>query len=237
MTAAGYAEKGFARLEGVIDREAAAAARAWIERNRGRGDVPSTRDLLDRNLPGPIKIRRLWNADPEFWSGFLDRSGVLGIVHARIGDPLLLIRSAAFIKYPDSRSTVGWHCDEDLWSHPSRCGLTAWIPLTPVPEESGCLQFIPGSHRAPPGSLYWDLSHPYHKVMDVSGLAEPERVPAEVGDCILMDKRCVHASGPNRSMGERIGLVLAFASCEEGAINESAALWREGRWTELEPAA
>jgi len=232
-----YTEKGFARLEGVIDRKAAAAARSWVEQNRGRSELASTRDLHDRSLPGPIKIRRLWSADPKFWCGFLEDSGVLGIVHARIGDPILLIRSAAFMKYPNSGSAVGWHCDEDLWSHPSRSGLTAWIPLTPVPEDSGCLQFIPGSHRAPARPLYWDRSHPYHKVMDVSGLGDPERVPAEVGDCILMDKRCVHASGPNQSTRERIGLVLAFASCEEIAINEPAVLWRAGRWTELEPVS
>ncbi len=56
--------------------------------------------------------------------------------------------------------------------------------------------------------------------MDITGLGEPTDVPVEVGDCIVMDKRAVHASGPNRSDAERIGLVLAFARCEPEALVE-----------------
>ena len=234
MIEADFAETGFVRREGVIDPGVALEAHDWVVRQRELSNVPSTRDLIDRDLPGPIKLRRLWNADPDFWSDILERCGVLDVLPHYLDDPIMLIRSAAFIKYPGGRSTVGWHCDEDLWAHPSQKGLTAWIPLTRVSEESGCLQFLPGSHRAAPGALYWDLSHPYHKVMNVSDLGTPRSLPAEVGDCILMDKRCVHASGPNQSTGERIGLVLAFANCEQSVLNESAVAWRNGRWLEME---
>lgn len=222
MTDSEYDVRGFARIEGVVDRAAAGEALRWLRRNRLRSDIPATRDLFNRSEVRPIKMRRLWQADPPFWTGFLARSGVLPLVRDKLGERPFLIRSAAFIKYPRSNSSVGWHCDEDLWGHASTAGMTAWVPLTPVPKSSGCLRFLAGSHKLPPGDLYFDPAHPYHKLMDVSGLGEPVELAAEPGDCILMDKRAVHSSGPNTTARERIGLVLAFALCPSEALNESA---------------
>ena len=227
-----YLADGHMRAEGAIDALAARQALQWIEANRLRVDVPQTKDLLDKKNVLPIKLRRLWESDPGFWERFLGLSGVLPLVRRHLGEAFYLIRSAAFIKYPNSASTVGWHRDEDLWGHACDAGLTAWIPLTPVPRESGCLQFLPGSHLRPPGRLYWDLRHPYHKVMDVRGMGAPVHVNAEVGDCIVMDKRAVHASGANASGHERIGLVLAFARCPRSALTEPAvAVAGDGRFT------
>ncbi|TXH78384.1 phytanoyl-CoA dioxygenase family protein [Thauera aminoaromatica] len=217
-----YASNGYARLSSAIDAGAAHAAARWIVDNRTRVEVPHTLDALDRRNQLPIKLRRLWDCDPDFWSGFVMRSGVLEVASRWLGEEFLLIRSAAFIKYPGSRATVGWHCDEHLWGYECEAGLTVWIPLTLVPPQSGCLQFIPGSHLRPPGRLYWDIRHPYHKVMDVTGFEPPVSVPVEVGDCIVMDKRTVHASGPNQSGAERIGLVFAFARCAPERLTESA---------------
>lgn len=229
MTPERYQADGYARFDAAIGRAAAAQAAAWIVTHRQRADLAATRDPLNRHNALPIKLRRLWHSDPAFWQGFLADSGVLALPRALLGPEFLLIRSAAFIKYPHSSSYVGWHCDADLWGHPCDAGLTAWVPLTPVPQQSGCLQFLPGSHLAPPGKLYWDLRHPFHKVMDVSGLAAPQALTAEVGDCIVMDRRTVHASGPNTSDCERIGLVLAFARCGRGDLNEPAVAFGPGQ--------
>lgn len=231
-----YDEDGFALSPGTIDVGAARAAARWIADNLGREDVPHTRDALDRGNPLPIKLRRLWECDSDFWSDFLTRAGPLEVARSFLGDELLLIRSAAFIKYARSLATVGWHCDEHLWGHECDVGLTLWIPLTPVPLNSGCLQFIPGSHRRPPGRLYWDIRHPYHKVMDVSDLGAPVSVPADVGDCIVMDKRTAHASGSNQSKSERIGLVFAFVRCAPEVLTESAVSVKRGGGFQVVPA-
>lgn len=222
MTPASYAQLGYARFDGAIDPAVAAEAADWIARKLVHPDLPSTCDPHRRGDPKPIKLRRLWDSDPDFWRRFLCASGVLALPRTLLGETFLLIRSAAFIKYPGSAAFVGWHCDADLWGHRCDAGLTAWIPLTPAPLESGCLQFIPGSHRAVHGQLYWDLRHPFHKVMDVTGAPPPVPVAAAVGDCIVMDRRTVHASEPNRSEHDRIGLVLAFARCAHADLNESA---------------
>ena len=42
-----------------------------------------------------------------------------------------------------------WHQDEAYWDFPTRrChSLSVWMPLDDVTVDSGCMQFLPGSHR------------------------------------------------------------------------------------------
>ncbi|OOO33549.1 UNVERIFIED_ORG: hypothetical protein BTE55_09835 [Rhizobium sophorae] len=225
MNIGNYIECGFELHASAIDKAAALGARDWILQHRNRSDIPSTQEAFSHGLPGPIKLRRLWQADPAFWTDFMLTSGVLDIAGSHLGIGYLLIRSASFIKYPQSLSEVGWHRDLDLWGHGVDAGLTIWIPLTPVPIDSGCLAFLSGSHRRAPGPLRFDLKHPYHRVMDPTGLGDAVRVPAEVGDCVLMNAATVHSSGPNHSLDERIALVLAFANCSVDHLTESAVVF------------
>lgn len=78
------------------------------------------------------------------------------------------------------------------------------------------------ARQAYEGDLVADYEGDLVAVMDVSALGEPVELAAEPGDCILMDKRTVHSSGPNATQRERVGLVLAFAICGPEDLNESA---------------
>src|SRR4051812_47837729 len=149
MLSAHYRNHGFELHRAVIAPTAAAQAHAWISSNRPRSDIPHTRAVGQPENSLPIKMRKLWNSDAPFWRDFTLRSSILPLVRAELGDEFWLIRTATFIKYPGSSSSVGWHCDADLWGHECEAGLTAWISLTPVPRESGCLRFLPGSHMKP----------------------------------------------------------------------------------------
>lgn len=215
-----YHQDGLVKLTEAIAPEYAQNAEQWIRLNRDRSDMQRTLDAFDSHEQRPIKLRALWECDSGFWSKFLSSSGILPIVGRVLGDEFLLIRSAAFIKYPNSRSKVGWHRDEDLWGIQCEAGLTAWVPLTKAPLEAGGLEFLRGSHQMKPGRLVFDFCHPYHKVMDVTGMGPPIAAPAGVGDLILMDKSTVHSSGQNRTRHERIGLVLAFARTKSEALSE-----------------
>lgn len=77
--------------------------------------------------------------------------------------------------------------------------LTVWFPLTEAAEEHGCLAVVPGSHRV--GLLD-------HCPGDGMGLQVPERLfdpseavpqPMHPGDALLMHRRTLHCSLPNRS--------------------------------------
>ena len=93
--------------------------------------------------------------------------------------------------------------------------ITAWLALSEVNVESGCMRFLPGSHRQPilphrdtfaEGNL---LSRGQEVAVDVD---ENEAVEVELrpGQVSLHHGRIFHASGPNRSAHDRVGLVFRF---------------------------
>jgi ectoine hydroxylase-related dioxygenase (phytanoyl-CoA dioxygenase family) len=105
-----------------------------------------------------------------------------------------------------------WHQDEAYWNEPDTRAdsLSVWIPLDPVTVESGCMQFVPGSHA------HDVLPHarlggfpPLLRVegVDVSGAVA---CPLPAGGATVHHCRTVHATGPNRADVERRAWSIAF---------------------------
>ena len=74
-----------------------------------------------------------------------------------------------------------WHQDEAYWDpEVFSNGLSVWMPLDSVMKESGCMQFIPGSHK---GDVKW------HRHIDdnplVHGLMTDDVDPSEAIACPL----------------------------------------------------
>jgi phytanoyl-CoA hydroxylase len=119
-----------------------------------------------------------------------------------------------------SVDTVDWHQDTGAFAAEAEKSriVTAWIPLSPATEENGCLQVIPGSHK------YGTLSHQRDRggsqipTLDQALLGDCQvvRLPAKVGDVILMRKGLVHASMANRSSADvRMSLDLRYQAAED----------------------
>ena len=95
-----------------------------------------------------------------------------------------------------------WHQDEAYWDRSFKYHATScWMPLDPATIESGCMSFIPGSHRSgvrehrPTGG---DFAPRVVSVEDVDPtLAVAAPVPA--GGAVFHHCRTLHSSGPNRS--------------------------------------
>ncbi len=95
-----------------------------------------------------------------------------------------------------------WHQDEAYWDPAfDYIALGCWATLDPATVESGCMSFIPGSHRG-------DVAVHRHVGDDptVHGLYAPGvdvddavAVPMPPGGAILHHCRVLHSSGPNRS--------------------------------------
>ena len=88
--------------------------------------------------------------------------------------------------------------------------VTVWFPLTPAPENMGCLTVVPGSHHeglrthCPGGTT--DLSIP-------PSLVPAERavsVPMERGDVLFLHRRMLHASLANTSDQVRFSFDLRY---------------------------
>ena len=107
-----------------------------------------------------------------------------------------------------------WHQDE-AFHDPSfhYAEISIWVPLQPVDDENGCMQFIPGTgggevlpHRSP------DNDARVHAVECFAGFDPAAAVacPLDVGDCTVHTGRVVHGAGANHSAAPRYAYVMVF---------------------------
>jgi ectoine hydroxylase-related dioxygenase (phytanoyl-CoA dioxygenase family) len=139
----------------------------------------------------------------------------------RILGPNILIYSAElFIKEPQTPKIVSWHQDLTYWGlGETDDELTAWVALSEVNVESGCMRFLPGSHKQAiqphQDSFHEDnlLSRGQEIAVDVD---EKDTVKVELkpGQVSFHHGRMFHASGPNQSNNRRIGVAIRYVTPE-----------------------
>lgn len=104
-----------------------------------------------------------------------------------------------------------WHQDEAYWNPDVHLNsLSVWMPLDPATLKSGCMQFIPGSHRE---EVRW------HRHIDdnplIHGLVTDDVDPAEAVACPLSPggatfhhSRTLHYTAPNTTDNPRRAYIL-----------------------------
>lgn len=111
--------------------------------------------------------------DIDFLAEHITRPEIVDRVASVLGPDVLCWRSEFFPKYPGDEGT-DWHQADNfsnvaaskhpqiVWPEDAEFGgtITVWTAFTEASVETGCLQFIPGSHR----TMNYDES----KVMDYS---------------------------------------------------------------------
>ena len=141
---------------------------------------------------------------------------VLDKVESILGPDILMWSCEYFIKEANSRQIVSWHQDLTYWGMDgSDHEVTAWVALSPATEESGCMRFVPGSHKeslVPHEDTFAAdnlLSRGQEIAVDVD---EEDAIIAQLqpGEMSLHHGRLFHASGPNASDDRRIGLVIRY---------------------------
>jgi len=135
-------------------------------------------------------------------------SALLGVDAGQIvyGGLLLIFKPAG------AGRDVPWHQDEVYWEFPTkRChSASVWMPLDDVTVDSGCMQFLPGSHsrdvlryRQPPGTEPLVLDEP----VDLSGAVA---CPLAAGGATFHHCRTLHYTAPNTSPRPRRALTTIF---------------------------
>lgn len=150
-----------------------------------------------------------------------------------LGDDVLCWRTEWFPKFPGSSGTE-WHAVRD-YSYASGVAqiepteetqdsffdLTAWTTFTEATKETGCMKFIPGSHKRVLFDEHKDVKTGRslgYNAMDtetqffgykfaefkVDPTWDPDAEEAvalemEPGECVIFTARCVHGSYPNSS--------------------------------------
>lgn len=108
-----------------------------------------------------------------------------------------------------------WHQDE-AFRNPEfdYQEISIWLPLQPVGEVNGCMQFIPGTHLKPVLPHRSPGNDPrVHGLECYTGFSVADAVacPLPRGSCTIHTGRTLHAAGPNRSAEPRYAYVLNFA--------------------------
>ena len=139
---------------------------------------------------------------------------VLDAVEDILGPNLLVWSTSFFIKEARDPGFVSWHQDATYWGLSSPDVCTAWIALSPANKISGCMKFIPGTHKKQ--VEHADTFHADNLLTRGQEVAvevdESKAVYAELkpGQASLHHVLLFHGSAPNQSDDRRIGLAIRY---------------------------
>jgi ectoine hydroxylase-related dioxygenase (phytanoyl-CoA dioxygenase family) len=142
---------------------------------------------------------------------------ILDQVAAILGPDLLVWSVELFIKEPGTQSIVSWHQDITYWGMGETDEeLTAWIALSDVSVEAGCMRFIPGSHKNKivAHEDTFDEDNLLSRGQEIAGIDESKAAygPLKPGQMSFHHGRTFHASSPNNSNDRRIGLAIRYVT-------------------------
>lgn len=211
-----------------------------------RARVEYIREHLEELAPRLYEVEASYSARPEqvvchFLGGWQVDSALAGLVaDPRITQPLAQLlglsslrfwHDQVFYKPPGHPGCVPWHQDYSYWSRtgPAR-HITINILLDDADEESGCLEFIPGSQR-------WGLlpSLPFDAPLDAMrahlsplqlAAFQPQAAPLPAGSATIHHSHTLHGSGPNRSDRPRRALVFNYMAPDTRVLDGGGPLLR-----------
>ncbi len=204
-----YWEDGFLTPFSVFSKDEAEGYRSELEQIE--------RDWLAADLPLPLNTYMRVNAHlviPLAARIALDPR-VLDVVQGILGPDIMVWSAEFFIKEARTTHTVGMHQDLTYWGLDDAEEATCWVALSPVTKASGCMRFVPGSHKkriVAHVDTYDDnnmLSRGQEIAVDVD---EDEAVLVELqpGQASLHHGHLFHASGPNTTNDRRIGVAIRY---------------------------
>lgn len=183
--------------------------------------------------------------DSTFLADHICRPEIVDRVATVLGPNVLCWRTEFFPKYPGDEGT-DWHQADTfafasgkpqiLWPESEKefgGTITVWTAFTEAKENTGCLQFIPGTHR----TMYYDESRGMHYLPDrinneekggvnrgfygydyrelqVDSDWRPEEdravsIVMEPGEAVLFSSTLMHASKPHSAPGKEMRLGFA----------------------------
>ena len=132
-----------------------------------------------------------------------------------LGPDLMVWSSGMFIKEANSDKIVTWHQDLTYWGLDDAEEVTCWVALSNTNISSGCMKFVPGSHKkqiVPHKDTFDDnnlLSRGQEITVDVDD-SDAVSVELKPGQASMHHGHLFHASGPNRTDDRRIGCAIRY---------------------------
>lgn len=201
-----YARDGFVFPIDVAEEEEAKAVRADLERAEAEcADDPEKLSLV-RSYPS--------NLIPSF-DRLIRNRNLIEAVKPILGPDLMVWSSGLFIKEANTTKVVSWHQDLTYWGLDDVEEVTAWVALSPSNLESGCMRFVPGSHKK---SLVahkdtFDENNLLTRGQEIAVEVDDSDgadVILKTGQASLHHGHLFHASGPNKTNDRRIGAAIRY---------------------------
>ncbi len=168
------------------------------------GGEPQSRYKIKAHLPFP------W-----LWDIVRDEA-ILDAVEDLIGPDILCWGSSFFTKKARDPRFVSWHQDSTYYGLSEPETATVWYAFTESAPRSGCMRFVPGSHRG--GILDHEETRDADNLLmrgqTVRGVDEAAAVDVVLrpGEFSVHHESVVHGSRPNRSGAPRIGLSIHYVA-------------------------
>jgi ectoine hydroxylase-related dioxygenase (phytanoyl-CoA dioxygenase family) len=123
------------------------------------------------------------------------------------------------VKQASEQSVLGPHQDLRFVDEERYYSFNLWVATEPTTKANGCLRFLKGSHR------FYNTIRPLPtypwKYRSVEKLIEENftDVTTEVGDCVVLNHACIHASYPNLTNRVRVAAILAMVPAEASIVH------------------
>ena len=200
-----YERDGFAAPIRVLTPAAAEACRGRLEAyEKMRGAVDARKQSRKTHL------LLTW------FDALVRDTRVLDAVEAIVGEDILCWGTSFFIKEPGDGNFVSWHQDITYWGlEPAEDVTTAWIALSDVTREAGCMRMMPGSHKWPV-LRHQDTGDERNLLTRGQEIAErmdedkAAFIALKPGEMSLHHAGTAHASAPNLAADRRIGIAIRY---------------------------
>lgn len=194
----------------ILSADEVAAARTELEQIE--------RDWLGVDLRHPLNTYKRVNAHcvMPLAARLAQDSRILDAVETILGPDLMIWSAEFFIKEPATAHIVGMHQDLTYWGLGETSDqVTAWVALSPATVESGCMDFVAGSHKSPilPHVDTFSETNLLSRGQEIAvDVAESDKTHIELqpGQISLHHGLTIHGSGPNRSDDRRIGFAIRY---------------------------
>jgi len=180
-------------------------------------DTGSYHDLkFGRGYEGPsLDYRKIEKLEKdELFLAWIQNPLFQTISRALIAGPIALYRAVLMTKGSKGGTVLPWHQDGGLfWGLDRDPSLQIWTALDDAPEEGGCVEVLPGSHKeglaTPLGGVV-----PEHHVLEKRANERAVRLPAQAGEAILLHNHLWHRSLVSRTGKVRRAFSICYMSAE-----------------------
>jgi phytanoyl-CoA dioxygenase PhyH len=218
---ASYHAKGFVKGPRVLNDAQLEALRDGLEGIRS-GENPRLGELYEiddswKRAPAENVFHFLgaWLIDEAFHDILYHPRTTVPVSQLLDSPQVRFWHDQVFYKPPQHPGVVSWHQDYSYWTRSVPCRhLTVWVALDDATVESGCIHFIPGSHR-------WELLPALQLLENMDGIKDvlspeqleqfqPEPMELKAGKCSFHHAMTLHGSYGNSADHPRRGVVINY---------------------------